>query len=63
MMNRDILMNFKIQMENELKDNILNFWMDNAPDNENGGFYGYISNDLKVKADHKKASVLNSRIL
>ena len=48
-MNSDIIKNFKIQMERELKDNILNFWIDNAQDNENGGFYGFISDDLKVR--------------
>lgn len=58
-----ILSYFKMQIEGELKNNILKFWIDNTQDIKNGGFYGYISNDLKVKADHEKASVLNSRIL
>lgn len=49
--------------ERELKENILKFWIDNAVDNENGGFFGYISNDLIVDKCHHKASILNSRIL
>ena len=51
------------QFEDELTGNILKFWIDNAVDEENGGFYGYISNDRKADKYHDKASVLNSRIL
>ena len=51
------------QLENELLENILEFWLEKSPDNINGGFHGYISNDLKVDTEHDRASVLNSRIL
>lgn len=50
-------------IESELRDNILKFWIDNSVDRENGGFYGFISNDLKTDLKHYKASVLNFRIL
>ena len=53
----------KDHVENELRTNILDFWCDHAVDNENGGFYGYISEDLSTDALHDKASVLNARIL
>lgn len=58
-----VLNQLKSEVEKELKNNILNFWINYAQDNENGGFYGYISSDLKIKADYHKASVLNARIL
>jgi mannobiose 2-epimerase len=42
---------------------ILNFWMNHAIDNENGGFYGTIlSSGVRVK-DASKAAILNERIL
>lgn len=53
----------KEQAENELRSNILDFWCRHAVDNENGGFYGYISGNLDTDALHDKASVLNARIL
>jgi mannobiose 2-epimerase len=62
-MNSEHLVLFKRQMENELKDNILKFWTDHAQDFKNGGFFGYISNNLTIGIDHDKASVLNFRIL
>lgn len=62
-MNSENLTLFETQIENELKNNILKFWIDNTQDFKNGGFFGYISNDLAIGADHDKASVLNFRIL
>jgi mannobiose 2-epimerase len=53
----------KDQVENELKSNILDFWCKHAADNENGGFFGYISTDIITDARHDKSSVLNARIL
>lgn len=43
--------------------NILHFWMDHMPDPENGGFYGKLDNNNKVKATADKGAVLNARIL
>lgn len=51
------------QLEDELKGNILKFWLEKSPDNINGGFHGYISNDLRVDAEHDRACVLYCRIL
>ncbi len=62
-MENDMLNRFKSEIEKELRDNILEFWINYSQDNEYGGFYGYISHDLKIKADYAKASVLNFRIL
>ncbi|RIX53135.1 N-acyl-D-glucosamine 2-epimerase [Paenibacillus nanensis] len=50
------------RIERELKDNILRFWMKHAPDG-NGGFHGYVSRTLEVKADADRSLVLNTRIL
>ena len=60
---KDTLSNLINSTESELKNNILQFWIDHDVDNENGGFYGYISNDLVIDKTHNKASVLNARIL
>lgn len=61
--NNDRLKKFQKQIETELKDNILTFWIDKTPDHIKGGFYGYISNDLTIRPDNDKSSVLNFRIL
>lgn len=50
-------------VEKELKDGILEFWIKNTVDNENGGFYGYISREMAVDGKHDRASVLYARIL
>lgn len=62
-MSDEKLKSFYFVLEKELYENILKFWMENTIDEENGGFYGYISNDLVVDKYHDKASVLYSRIL
>jgi len=50
-------------IESELKNNILQFWIDHSIDNDNGGFYGFISDNLIIDKIHEKSSVLNFRIL
>ena len=60
---REELRSVKNQFHQELRDNILRFWTGHAVDVENGGFHGYITNDLKVTKNAPKASVLNARIL
>ncbi|MFZ5986243.1 MAG: AGE family epimerase/isomerase [Bacillota bacterium] len=58
----DKLKSFYCTLEKELN-NILKFWIDNIIDEENGGFYGYISNNMTIDKKHDKSSVLYSRIL
>lgn len=53
----------KSKMEKELLEDILPFWINNTIDNENGGFYGKIHNDLFVEKTAPKGGVLNARIL
>lgn len=59
----EVIKTFTQEIEFELKNNILQFWIDHTIDDENGGFYGFISDDLIIDNTHEKASVLNSRIL
>ncbi len=58
-----LIENFVKDIEQELRNNILEFWIKHSVDNENGGFYGFISDDLKIDKKHERASVLYSRIL
>ncbi|MCZ8517886.1 MULTISPECIES: AGE family epimerase/isomerase [Paenibacillus] len=51
------------QVEKEVKDNILGFWLKYTVDSKNGGFLGEIRSDLTLVEDAEKALVLNTRIL
>ncbi|MDO3412570.1 AGE family epimerase/isomerase [Saccharibacillus sp. CPCC 101409] len=51
------------QLEQELKHNILEFWMEHAPAAEDEGFVGEIGADLSVREDADRSLVLNARIL
>lgn len=51
------------QLEDELKHNILGFWMNHTVDNTNGGFVGQIDNKLNIDIHAEKSLVLNARIL
>ncbi len=51
------------RIEAELRGNILPFWMAHAVDRENGGFYGALTNDLRVNNDVERSAVLCARIL
>jgi cellobiose epimerase len=54
---------FKQALENELCGNILPFWIKYAPDEEHGGFYGAITNDLQVLNQVPRSAILCARIL
>lgn len=47
----------------ELNDNILPFWRNYVVDHEHGGFYGEITNDLKINKKAPKGLILNARLL
>ena len=51
------------ELEKELKDNILSWWMKYSPDNELGGFHGHIDHQNQVVKGAGKGAVLNARIL
>ena len=54
--------NLKNEVEREVKENILAFWLKNAPD-PYGGFYGEISREGKGNHEASKGAVLGARIL
>ncbi len=51
------------RIERELRGNLLPFWIEHTRDEENGGFYGGLSNDLIVDNDQPRSAVLCARIL
>ncbi|MDF1574739.1 MAG: AGE family epimerase/isomerase [Bacteroidales bacterium] len=57
------LKDLKEELEKELQDNILSWWMSFAPDRERGGFYGHIDHLNQVVEGAGKGAVLNARIL
>src|SRR5690606_925959 len=56
------LENLKSSLKNELN-NILTYWKNNTPDNENGGVIGHIDYPDIKKTEANKGIILNSRIL
>lgn len=54
---------FRQCIEQELTGNILPFWVDHTPDPLNGGFWGALSNDLKINNLAPRSAVLYGRIL
>ena len=46
------------EVKQELTEDILPFWINHTVDWENGGFYGYISRDMKIMKEAEKSSVL-----
>lgn len=47
----------------QLSEYIMPFWRTKAVDNEHGGFYAQINNDMSIAKDKVKGLVLNARIL
>jgi len=63
MVDQSTLRTYARRIEAELRGNILPFWMRHAKDRERGGFYGEISNDLRMDRDALRGALLTSRIL
>ncbi|NLM10447.1 MAG: N-acylglucosamine 2-epimerase [Clostridiaceae bacterium] len=59
---RETLLKLRGQISNDLENNILPFWISLA-DKSQGGFYGSVTNDLKIDRMATKGCILNSRIL
>ena len=55
--------NWVSHIEDELRRNIFPFWLEQAVDEENGGYYGYIDRYLNADSTTDKALVLNTRIM
>ena len=50
------------ECKKELTEHIIPFW-DSLEDDDNGGFYGYVGNDLTLDKNAPKGVILHSRIL
>ncbi len=62
-MRSEAMLHFREELEKELKDNILSWWMKYSPDRELGGFHGHIDHHNQVMKGAGKGAVLNARIL
>jgi mannobiose 2-epimerase len=58
-----IMTDLRQRIEAELRGNILPFWIAHTRDEEQGGFYGALTNDLVVNNDVPRSAVLTARIL
>lgn len=63
MVNQETLQKFKESLRDELCHNILPFWIEHTIDDQHGGFWGTITNDLVIQRDAPKSSVVCTRIL
>jgi N-acyl-D-glucosamine 2-epimerase len=59
----DVLHAYASRIENDLRHNILPFWIDRVVDQERGGFRGALTNDLREDRDAERGALLTSRIL
>lgn len=57
------LQRLKQEVQAELTQNILPFWMNQMRDKERGGFYGQITGDDRLVKEAPKGAILNARIL
>ena len=53
----------RLEMQDVLEKNILQFWLDKMQDHENGGFYGRIDGSGQLHPEAEKGAILNARIL
>jgi mannobiose 2-epimerase len=62
-MNQKILEDFSKDVRRQLHEHILPFWTGPALDHEQGGWRGWMDNDLCIDRSQPKGLILNSRIL
>lgn len=53
----------RARVERELRGNILPFWSAHVVDHAKGGFYGALTNDLRLRDDAPRSAVLCARML
>jgi len=58
-----IIEQFRNRISRNLNENIIPFWMTHAIDRQNGGFYGRITNDLRIEKNAPRGLILIGRIL
>ena len=59
----DTTKRMRLEMQDVLENNILNFWTEKMLDNENGGFYGRMDGNGTLYPEAEKGAILNARIL
>ncbi|MGW8315547.1 MAG: AGE family epimerase/isomerase [Bacteroidales bacterium] len=57
------LIRLRSELEEELRNNILPFWMEHLPDREKGGFHGHITHLNEVVVGASRGAIQNARIL
>jgi cellobiose epimerase len=62
-MKKETLLHLRAELETELAENILDWWMKYSPDMKLGGFHGHIDHKNQVVEGAGKGAVLNARIL
>jgi len=62
-MNPAILEDYARRIENDLRKNILPFWIERVVNRDGGSFFGSMTNDLVVDPAAERGAVLTSRIL
>jgi mannobiose 2-epimerase len=62
-MTGDAIRRLRLELEQELKGNILPWWMSVAPDRELGGFHGHITHQNHAVRGAGKGAVLHARVL
>src|SRR6516164_8078605 len=63
MMNPADLKNFSQRISDHLFNHLMPFWCGPAVDHEQGGWMGWLSNELKPDRSQPKGLIVNSRIL
>jgi mannobiose 2-epimerase len=59
----DTAADYRTEVINELRNNILSFYIDHAIDEKQGGFYGFVTDDIQAVPDAPKGLIQNARIL
>jgi cellobiose epimerase len=59
----ELNLDLRQRVEKDLTENTLKFWMKYTPDRKRGGFYGLVTNDLRIYKDAPRAAVICGRIL
>ena len=62
-MDLQLLASYRRRIEDELRTNILPFWMERTLDRENGGYFGALTHDLMLDNDVPRSAVVAARIL
>ena len=62
-MSGETLLGLRNELEQELKGNILAYWMEHLPDDRFGGFHGHITHQNQVVENAPRGAIQNARIL